>query len=44
MTLPSGCAEATLSGDGYYVAARCSHDPRGRGVYLFAIPQENPSP
>ncbi len=44
MTLPTGCAEAEISGDGYYVAARCSHDPRGRGIYLFAVPQENPSP
>ncbi|GEM_PF-3104326 len=41
MTLPAGCAEAEISGDGYYIAARCSHDPRGRGVYLFAVPQEN---
>jgi hypothetical protein len=43
-TLPRGCSEATLSGDGYYVAARCTQDPRGRGVYLFAVPQENPAP
>jgi len=39
-SLPAGCRAIELSGDGRYTVARCSADPRGSGLYLFATPEE----
>jgi len=40
MELPAGCDDAGLDPAGRYVAAYCEQDERGRGLFLFAVPQE----
>lgn len=37
---PARCQRIQLSGDGLYLAGRCSIDERGAGLYVFAVPEE----
>lgn len=38
--MPPTCQDATFSGDGKVMAARCQHNSWGWGIYLFANPEE----
>ncbi len=38
--MPKTCQDATFSGDGQVMAARCQHNKWGWGIYLFSNPEE----
>ena len=38
--MPPTCHDATFSGDGQVMAARCQHNTWGWGIYLFVNPEE----
>ena len=38
--MPPTCTDATFSGDGRVMAARCQHNKWGWGIYLFLNPEE----
>ncbi len=38
--MPKTCQDATFSGDGKVMAARCQHNTWGWGIYLFVNPEE----
>jgi len=38
--MPPTCQDATFSGDGQVMAARCQHNKWGWGIYLFSNPEE----
>ncbi len=37
---PARCQRIQMSGDGLYLAGRCSIDERGAGLFVFAVPEE----
>ena len=39
-SLPVRCQRLQLTGDGRYLAGRCSIDERGAGLYVLAVPEE----
>ena len=39
-SLPGRCQRLRLTGDGHYLAGRCSVDERGAGLYVLAVPEE----